>query len=470
MTVRLPLLALTLAIASRGGAGSATVAAQETVRVAGVVSDEGTGTPVEGAAVRLADSSGSVREAITGREGRFAFERVAPGEYLLGVWRIGYEELQTPLDVGPDGIAPLDVRLTAEAIPLEPLNVDVEGRPPRLMESGFYDRMEEGWGTYYEPDWIEANKAGYDRVGQFLATLQLRAPLSRCPYVPVYFDRRRIGKAGGSGTSKPSSIDTLATYNPYAMTGPPPTLLGELSVADLGAAELYTPHSKLPFFAWNADTVTCGAIILWSDWTAHTNEIPKIEVKLCEPAGSPGVVTLEGVVEDEISEVRLPAAHVFASYTPPARLERQRTEVRTDLLGRYRLCDLPSGAEVELSVRYGPHAGIPRVADAAADAEVRLTVPVTLPASITGVVLTEGSSEPLEAARVTLVDTDFAAVTNADGRFSVEDLPPGRYRVRASCRGFTGPVRAVELPEGGSATVVITLRRMSFAEGERCAL
>ncbi len=65
------------------------VAAQEGVEVAGTVIDDGTGEPVEGATVRLADASGSARETITGPTGAFTFAQVAPGEYVLGVRRIG---------------------------------------------------------------------------------------------------------------------------------------------------------------------------------------------------------------------------------------------------------------------------------------------------------------------------------------------------------------------------------------------
>ncbi|WP_419162768.1 carboxypeptidase-like regulatory domain-containing protein [Candidatus Palauibacter sp.] len=440
--------------------------------MAGIVTDGGTGAPVEGATVRLAAPSGSVREAITGPEGTFAFEGVTPGPYVLGARHLGYEDLPTSLEIGADGVTSLDIRLTPRAIPLEPLEVDIEGRPLRLVETGFYDRMEEGWGTYFERDWIEANAAGYTTLDHFVSSLQLRSPLSRCPSLQVYFDRRLIGTTSGWGTSRPYSINPAGLDRPR--DEPPPTLLEELSVSDLGAAELYTPHSKLPFFAWNAATMYCGAIILWSDWIVQLAEVPEIEVELCEHAGRLGEVVLEGFVEDEITDVRLPAAYVMASYAAPDGLDRQQVEVRTDSLGRYRVCDLPSGAEVELMATYGPQSGVPTVFDAAApdDAtgpDVSLTVPVTSPGAISGVVITEGTSEPIRTARVTLIDTEFRAVTDQDGRFSLEELPPGRYLVRAQCRGFTGPVREVQLTEGANAAVVITLRRIGSAARGRCS-
>jgi len=253
-----------------------------------------------------------------------------------------------------------------------------------------------------------------------------------------------------------------------------PPLLEELSVSDLGAAEVYQPGTKIPMFAWTYATASCGAIILWSDWTARLPEVPKIEVKLCEPGGRPGEVALDGFVEDEITEVRLPAAHVSASYTHPAdpdRLERVETVVRTDSLGQYRVCDLPEGAVMELVPEYGPHPGGPTLAVAAAGGEaLKLTVPVTSPATITGMVLNEATSELIEGARVVLVDTDFRTVTNAAGRFSLEDLPPGSYTIRAVCAGYTGAAQEVELAEGGNVAVVLQLRSTDLARRGTCSI
>ena len=374
-----------------------------------------------------------------------------------------------PLEIGAQAPPRLDVRLTPQAIPLDPLEVGVEGRPPDLVESGFYDRMEEGWGTYFEPEWIEASKVGFVRLRDYLWVLQNRAPLSRCEKVPVYLDRRPIGTTPGWGTDDayPGGIFTVGLDRL-------PPLLEEMSVSDLGAAEVYQPGTKIPMFAWTFTTAVCGAVILWSDWTARLPEIPKIEVKLCESSGRPEEVALDGFVEDEVTEVRLPAAHVSASYANPEDpdgLERVETVVRTDSLGRYRVCDLPEGAVIHLTPEYGPHAGGPLVALAAADGDaLKLTVPVTSPATITGMVLNEATSALMEGARIVLVDTDFRTVTNAAGRFSLEDLPPGSYTIRAVCAGYTGAAQEVELAEGGNVAVVLRLRATDLARRGTCSI
>ncbi len=133
---------------------------------------------------------------------------------------------------------------------------------------------------FLEPEWIEANKAGFVRLSDFMSTLQGRAPLSRCEKIPAYLDRRPIGATDGWGTSRSYSLNPAGTFR--SPVGPPPTLLEELSVYDVGAAELYQPGLKVPFFAWDGSSMTCGAIILWSNWTAAEAEIPVIEVNLSE--------------------------------------------------------------------------------------------------------------------------------------------------------------------------------------------
>lgn len=470
--VAVRVLLLTAAIPALPGASASGVFAQEPVRVVGAVRDLGTGEPVEGAMVRLAsasDAAGELRETLTGPEGTFSFGGVAPGDYALGVRRIGYEDFSIPLEVGAGTPTPVEVGLRTRAVPLQPLNVDVEGRPPRLAETGFYDRLEEGWGTYFEPDWIETRKAGHIRLSRFLSDLQMRAPASRCERVPVYHDRRLIGLADGMGTSRSWSLNPAGRHR--SPSGPPPRLLDELSVTDVGAAELYTPSTPIPLFALNDTTIACGAIILWSDWMAQVARIPQIEVDLCEPGGRPGEVALDGFVEDELTEVRLPAAHVFASYPAPGESSLKDLEVRTDSLGRYRLCDLPAGAAVEVTAAYGREMGVSALVEAADGARLRLTVKVTEPGTITGLVVNEGTGRPFGGVPILLVGTDFRAVTSTAGRFSLEGVPPGAYRIRAVCEGFEPASQEVEVTGAGQLRVMLALTpeaRLAFTP-RRCA-
>src|ERR687888_459143 len=64
------------------------------------------------------------------------------------------------------------------------------------------------------------------------------------------------------------------------------------------------------------------------------------------------------------------------------------------------------------------------------------------PASIAGFVVKLGSNEPLSKAVVTLSSTDggrgqmYSASTSTDGRFLLDKIPPGKYRLAANRSGY----------------------------------
>ena len=100
--------------------------------------------------------------------------------------------------------------------------------------------------------------------------------------------------------------------------------------------------------------------------------------------------------------------------------------------------------------------------------DVRLSVPVTSPASITGLVTNAVTGRPLEAVRITVVDAEFRAVTSLSGAFSLEGLPPGSYRIRALCGGFETSVQSVELGEGAQVRVTFSLQARGVSRRARC--
>jgi protocatechuate 3,4-dioxygenase beta subunit len=87
-------------------------AAGRNLRVSGTVVDASTGQPLARARVFLtpADEHDSGEFALSGDDGRFAFENLAPGHYVLGAGRKGYvqqlykqhEQFSTAIIVGPD--------------------------------------------------------------------------------------------------------------------------------------------------------------------------------------------------------------------------------------------------------------------------------------------------------------------------------------------------------------------------------
>jgi hypothetical protein len=78
--------------------------------------------------------------------------------------------------------------------------------------------------------------------------------------------------------------------------------------------------------------------------------------------------------------------------------------------------------------------------------------------AIHGTVRSDGRETGVAGALVRVVGTPLAAVSGPDGRFRVEELPPGRYGLAATRLGHA-PARldSVEVGSGGATEVVLTL-------------
>ena len=77
---------------------------------------------------------------------------------------------------------------------------------------------------------------------------------------------------------------------------------------------------------------------------------------------------------------------------------------------------------------------------------------------IAGVVEDARSGEPLPEVTVILVGTLFVAVTDGDGSYAIESVPPGVYRVAASMPRYGEERREVMVSPGDSVTVHFRLR------------
>src|SRR5687767_7835802 len=80
-------------------------------------------------------------------------------------------------------------------------------------------------------------------------------------------------------------------------------------------------------------------------------------------------------------------------------------------------------------------------------------------ATISGRVTVRGSPEPLPDSRVILVGTSIFGITNAEGRFTLRNVPPGNVEVRVLRVGYVEQKRPVTVTAGQTATLDFTLDR-----------
>jgi len=90
---------------------------------------------------------------------------------------------------------------------------------------------------------------------------------------------------------------------------------------------------------------------------------------------------------------------------------------------------------------------------------VRTPAPITNPAGgIQGRVVVEEDGAPLIGVNIQLVGTDHRTLTRQDGRYTLRNIPAGRYWIRASLLGFHPDSQQVVVVDGETATVDFKLK------------
>ena len=80
-------------------------------------------------------------------------------------------------------------------------------------------------------------------------------------------------------------------------------------------------------------------------------------------------------------------------------------------------------------------------------------------ATIAGRVVAEGSSAPLGDSRVMVVGTNLVASTNAEGRYTLRNVPTGPAQVRVIRVGYQEQKQAVTVSAGQQVTLDFTLKQ-----------
>lgn len=103
--------------------GFSTAQAQESGRITGKITDEGLGEPLIGASVML---EGTSLGDATSVEGEYTIRRVAPGDYILIVGYIGYQQQKIPVTVVSGETLEVNVSLRSVAVQGEDINITAQ--------------------------------------------------------------------------------------------------------------------------------------------------------------------------------------------------------------------------------------------------------------------------------------------------------------------------------------------------------
>jgi TonB-linked SusC/RagA family outer membrane protein len=80
---------------------------------------------------------------------------------------------------------------------------------------------------------------------------------------------------------------------------------------------------------------------------------------------------------------------------------------------------------------------------------------------ITGAITEAAGGLPVVNANISLVGTRFGAQSGNDGRFTINGIPAGRYRIRAARIGFAPREDSVTVTDGQTASVSLALQQVS---------
>lgn len=85
---------------------------------------------------------------------------------------------------------------------------------------------------------------------------------------------------------------------------------------------------------------------------------------------------------------------------------------------------------------------------------------------ITGVVTAAGTMRPLDGAQVTIAGTGMGALTNAQGRYLILNVPAGQHTVRVTTLGYSTVDQTTTVQAGGTAEVSFTIEETALALDE----
>lgn len=217
----------------------------------GVVTDS-SAAPVSGARVTI---KGLSLEVTTPESGRFRFNGVPPGLYVMTIGKLGYKSALTTIRVAAGDT----LRPAYELIPTGGTvlgEVKVTGTSSSPTRQDFDARRALGRGKFMTEEEIDKrSSAGATELLRTFSAVNVVAPLgSRSASAPVYYAMSR--RDGTNSCPMAVVVDGFQRPIPYDLSELP-------SPKEIMGIEVYAGNATIPvqFARWNSG---CGLILVWT--------------------------------------------------------------------------------------------------------------------------------------------------------------------------------------------------------------
>jgi hypothetical protein len=238
-------------------------ASGQTVR--GVILDEGANQRINGAVVSVLPAATDTvlfrRIAVDG-----LFEMLLPdsGRYRVQVQALGYRAVRFPVELGLGSVVTLEVKLSHEAIALEPVRVVAERAEPLYMKD-VRRRQAQGFGRFLSREQIDEQLGvRLDDLLRSVPGIRLANYNAGARLVPLVVSR--VPNVAGDCFA---TIYVNGSRVLELPTGPPDVLalekaddLFSLSSSQVEAIEVYRGAAEVPA-EFGGATARCGVVAVW---------------------------------------------------------------------------------------------------------------------------------------------------------------------------------------------------------------
>lgn len=220
--------------------------------ITGGVTLDSSSDPLSGAIItlhRLRNPDADGLSTQSDDHGRFRFQGVPSGEYLVKTHHIGYRDRVDTISVGHRDLLALEVPVTTEAVELPPLEVEVQSA--WLAQTGFYWRKERGLGKFLTPKDVDQRSA--TNFGELVRMVPGVRVMRRCD---GSFPCDRVLRMRQTNDYRRCQVKYFMDGRPmHGQVNPK-----DISAHDIAAVEVYRNISETPAQYYGR----CGSIVMWS--------------------------------------------------------------------------------------------------------------------------------------------------------------------------------------------------------------